>query len=186
MTYATHRPQGYQGQGDPHLSKIAKKLRQALTETQDGFAHDTLRLESESLGALAGILVDFAEDLHNGTGIWAAYERYNVEFFGAALPLTSDKSGGDLGTDFHPDRFRHLLWVLYPAFLDGLVLAPTHQDLRRVAEVSSNFLTDALSAIPTDSGVKAFLGTPNEYGWDVKRKLVWLGTSRAESRRCAR
>ena len=29
--------------------------------------------------------------------------------------------------------------------------------------------------MPKDSGVKAFLQTANVYGWDVKRKLVWLG-----------
>ena len=60
--------------------------------------------------------VDFAEDLHNGIGIWAAYERYNAEFFGTALPLTSAENGGDL-LGFHPDRFRHFLWVLYPVFI---------------------------------------------------------------------
>ncbi|MCY2986792.1 MAG: sigma 54-interacting transcriptional regulator, partial [Planctomycetota bacterium] len=30
--------------------------------------------------------------------------------------------------------------------------------------------------IPEDSGVAAFLGTPGVHGWDVKRKLIWLGT----------
>ena len=67
-----------------------RKLRRTLTEAQRGFAYDTLRLPSKALGELAGILVDFAEDLHDGTGIWAAYERYNAEFFGTALPLTSE------------------------------------------------------------------------------------------------
>ena len=76
----------------------------------------------------------------------------------------------------HPDRFRHFLWVVYPMLFDGLILSPTHQDLRRVADASGDFLSDAFSAVPKDSGVKAFLGTPNEHGWDVKRKLVWLGT----------
>ena len=65
---------------------------------------------------------------------------------------------------------------MYPAFIDGLTLSPTHQDLRRVADAGSAFLSDAFSAVPKDSGVKAFLGTPNAHGWDVKRKLVWLGT----------
>ena len=139
---------------------------------QRGFAHDTLRLPPKALGEFAGILVDFAEDLHNGTGIWAAYERYNVELFGTALPLTSENDGGD----FHPDCFLHFLWVLYPAFIDGLPLSPTHQDLRRFADAVSAFLSAAFSAVPKDSGVKAFLGTPNTHGWDVKRKLIWLGT----------
>ena len=96
MDYSAHRPQGLQGQGDSHLPKIVRKLRRTLAETQRDFAHDTLRLPSKALGELAGILVDFAEDLHAGTGIWAAYERYNVEFFGTALPLTSGGSGSGL------------------------------------------------------------------------------------------
>ncbi len=176
MDYDEHRPQGHQGQGDSHLPQIVRQLKNTLSKVQRGFAYDTLRLPPKVLGELAGILVDFAEDLHNGTRIWAAFERYNVEFFGTALPLTSDKNSGDLGTGFHPDRFGHFLWVLYPMFIDGLTFSPTHQDLRRVADAASAFLSDAFSAIPKDSGVEAFLGTPNNHGWDVKRKLVWLGT----------
>jgi hypothetical protein len=90
MTYSAHLPKGFEGQGDSHLPNIVRKLKKTLAETQDDFAHDTLRLPSDALGDLAGILVDCAEDIHSGTGIWTAYERYNVEFFGAALPLTSD------------------------------------------------------------------------------------------------
>jgi hypothetical protein len=147
-----------------------------LSDTQRDFAHDTLCLPPEAIGELAGILVDFAKDLHNATGIWETYERYNAEFFGTALPLTSGKTGSELGTGFHPDRFRHFLWVLYPAFIDELTLSPRHVDLRCITDAASAFLSDAFSAIPKDSSVKAFLGTPNTYGWDVKRKLVWLGS----------
>ena len=81
-----------------------------------------------------------------------------------------------MASGLNADRFRHFLWVLYPALLDGLILSPAHQDLRRVADAVSPFLSDAFSAIPKDSGVEAFLGAPNGYGWDVKRKLVWLGS----------
>jgi hypothetical protein len=171
MDYSAHRPQGYEGQGDPHLPKIVQRLRRVLAEKQDDFAHDTLRLPSKTLGDLAGVLVDFAEDIHAGTGIWAAYERYNTEFFATALPLTSAE-GGDLGTD----RFRHFLWVLYPALIDNLTISPTHQDLHRIADATSSFLCDAFTEVSKDSSVKAFLATPSTHGWDVKRKLVWLGT----------
>ena len=68
-----------------------------LADTQRDFVYGTLRLPPRTLGEFAGILVDFAEDLHNGTGIWAAYERYNVEFFGTPLPLTSEGSRRRLG-----------------------------------------------------------------------------------------
>lgn len=144
-----------------------------LSDSQRGFAYDSLRLGRDALGDLAGILVDFAEDLRNGTGIWEAYERYNFEFFETTLPLTAGEDGPRRG--LHPDRFRHFLWVLYPALLDGLMLSPGHEDLRRIADASSVFLSDAFSTVPKDSGVRAFLETPNAYAWDVKRKLLWLG-----------
>ena len=76
--YSGHRPNGHEGRGDPHLPNIERRLRQVLAETQDDFAYDTLRLPSEELNDLAGILVDFTEDLHAGNGLWAAYERYNT------------------------------------------------------------------------------------------------------------
>lgn len=76
--YPAHRPQGCEGQGDPYLLKIVRRLRRAIAEAQDDFAYDTLRLPSKLLGELAGILVDFAEDIHADIGIWAAYEHYNV------------------------------------------------------------------------------------------------------------
>jgi hypothetical protein len=69
--YTAHRPQD-EGQGDSHLPKIVRKLKDTLADAQRGFAHDSLRLPPKSLSELAGILVDFAEDLHSGNGIWEA------------------------------------------------------------------------------------------------------------------
>ena len=124
MTYAANRPERIKGQGDSHLARIVQNLCRKLAQVQRDFAYDSLRLDDDGLGELAGVLVDFAEDLHNDIGLWAAYERYNVDSFGTTLPLTS-RNGGDAGvTGIHPDRFRHLLWILYPAFIDGLVLSP--------------------------------------------------------------
>ena len=169
--YSAHRPKGFKGQGDSHLPQVVRQLQKMLSRAQRDFAHDTLRLPSDALGDLAGILVDFAEDIHSGTGIWTAYECYNVEFFGAALPLTSGGSAsGPIG-----DRFRHFLWILYPALIDNLTISPTHQDLHRIADAASALLSDAFAEVPKDSGVKAFLGSSSTHGWDVKRKLVWLG-----------
>ena len=175
MDYSAHRLKGYQGQGDAYLPQTVRQLERMLSKTQRDFAHATLRLPPKALGELAGVLVDFAEDLHNDIGIWEAYERYNTEFFGTALPLTLGGSGGGSAKGFYPDRVLHLLWVLYPAFIDGLILARTHQDLLRAADAVSSFLSEVFSTIPKGSGVKTFLGSPNERGWDAKRKLVWLG-----------
>ena len=176
MTYATNRPERIKGQGDSHLARIVQNLCRKLAQVQRDFAYDSLRLDDDGLGELAGVLVDFAEDLHNDIGLWAAYERYNVDSFGTTLPLTS-RNGGDAGvTGIHPDRFRHLLWILYPAFIDGLVLSPAHKDLSLIADTASAFLREGFEPVPRDSGVQAFLQAPNEYGWDVKRKLIWLGS----------
>jgi hypothetical protein len=80
MDHGEHRPIGFQGQGDSYLPQIARQLQKTLSKAQRGFAYDTLRLPAEALGELAGILVDFAEDLHSGSGIWAAYECYTGSF----------------------------------------------------------------------------------------------------------
>ena len=69
MTYSVHRPTGFQGQGDSRLLQTVRQLQRALSKTQSDFAHDSLRLPPDALGELAGILVDFAEDLHNDIGI---------------------------------------------------------------------------------------------------------------------
>ncbi len=176
MSHAAYRPKGIQGQGDSHLPQIVQKLRRMLVRAQRDFAFDSLRLDDDGLGELAGVLVEFAEDLHNDIGIWAAYERYNVDYFGTTLPLTSHASGDGAVLGIHPERLRHLLWVLYQALIDGLILSPTHKDLRLVVDASSAFLLDAFESVPRDSGVQSFLQTPNQYGWEVKRKLIWLGT----------
>jgi len=148
MTYAAYRPEGTKGRGDSHLQQILQNLRRMLVRVQRDYAHDSLRLDDDGLGELAGELVDFAEDLHDDTGIWAAYERYNLDFFGTALPLTSTTKGDAAVTGIHSDRLRHLLWVLYPALIDGLALSPSHKDLQLVADASSAFLRKAFESAP--------------------------------------
>ena len=75
----------------------------------------------------------------------------------------------------NPERMQYLLWTLYAELEPGLILAPNHQDLERLALWIAEFLSARLARVRYDSGVKTFLTTPNHYGWDVKRKLVWLG-----------
>ncbi len=71
MTYAAHRPEGVKRQGDSHLARIVQSLRRKLAQVQRGFSFDTLRLDDDGHDELAGVLVDFAEDLHNNIGLWA-------------------------------------------------------------------------------------------------------------------
>jgi hypothetical protein len=138
--------------------------------------YSTLRLPDRELEELASVLVEFAEDVHNDIGIWRSLEEYNLDFFGTRLPLVLRSNEGVEQEVISQYRIRHLLWVLYSELIPELVLSPTHQDLCMLAEQVANFLAVRFANIPRDSGVKALLAQPNKFGWDVKRKLLWLGT----------
>ncbi len=176
MARLLHRPEGFHGALDDHLPRIQDRLVRSLAAAQKDFAHDTLKLPRPALKALAGVLVEFAEDLHAGIGIWRSLERSNEEFFGTPLPFLLEP-GADLPPEaISPARVQHLLWVLYPQITaDPLILAPEHADLTRLAGDVAETLQERFAGLPTDSGVKQFLATPDRYGWEVKRKLVWLG-----------
>ena len=82
MRYLEYRLQGYQCGIDEYLPRIVQELYKLLRKTTNKISDRQLYLEVDVLEDLAGILIDFASDIHTDTGIWDCYERYNVEFFG--------------------------------------------------------------------------------------------------------
>lgn len=54
--------------------------------------------------------------------------------------------------------------------------SPGHANLLQLANLAGTFLTERFARLPADSGVKNFLAGPSRFGWEIKRKLVWLGT----------
>jgi hypothetical protein len=76
-----------------------------------------------------------------------------------------------------PTRVQFLLWRLYSEIEPELILAPQHQDFVRLAVIIAAFLHERFAHLRFDSGVKTFLTQPNTYGWDVKKKLIWLNQS---------
>lgn len=160
---------------DSVLPQIAEMLTRVLSDCQREFAYDSLRLRKKQLAELADLLVGFAEDLHAGVGLLRAYERYNTDFFGTPLPFTERSCPGEM-KGVHIDRIRHLLWMLYPQLIPGLILSPTHQDMERVAESAQQFLSAAFRSLPRESSLKILIQSSNRWGWEVKRKLIWLGT----------
>jgi hypothetical protein len=171
-----HRPRGFTGRGDKYLAEVAQALRRLLARNQQALVRATSRLPEGRLNQLAALLVEFAEDIHNDIGLWRTLESFNQATFGHPLPLTDREARPDDLKGFDSRRIRHLLWGLWGCLDPEKLPSPTHPDLRRVAEVVSPFLTESFARIPRDSGVKRFLGVSDHYGWDVKRKLVWLGT----------
>jgi Protein of unknown function (DUF3843) len=170
------RPVGTRGSLEQYLPKVQNAIVKAVAQAQESFSHKTLRLNTPNLKVLAAILVEFAEDRHCEIGIWHCVERSNTEFFGTPLPFLSVPEAPIDQDEISPARLQHFLWVLCPQFKTGLHLRPDHTDLVRLAQVAAQVLREQFAALPKESGVKLFLGTANRHGWEVKRKLVWLGT----------
>lgn len=175
MDFRDYRPHRRLGRSERTLAKIAEDLTRFLTKAQRSLTYETLHLSGRQRETLAPILVEFAEDLYQDIGIWRSLEHYNLDFFGTPLPCVLPPDETMDAEPINPDRMQFLLWTLYSALEPDLILAPNHQDLERLALWMAEFLSARLAHLRYDSGVKTFLNTPNTYGWDVKRKLVWLG-----------
>jgi hypothetical protein len=171
-----YRPEGFRGSVEDHLPRISHALLHALTKAQKEARRATLKLPRAALKVLTETLVEFAEDLHCGLGIWCSFEGCNREFFGTPLPFISEPAAALPSDAISPGRVRHLLWILYPQLVNDLILSPDHVDLLRMADVGSDVLQNQFAGLRKASGVKTFLETPNHFGWEVKRKLIWIGT----------
>lgn len=174
--FFSHRPKGHTESPDYYLPKIAKQLSHVIKKIQETHIHNSLlRLPDKKLEELAGVLVEFAEDIHNDIGLWKSYENYNLALFNTRLPLTLG-TNEDVGQKILNEyRLWHLLWVLYSKLNPELILSPTNRDLRLMASVISEFQDKIFAKMPQGSGIKKFLTQPNNYGWEVKKKLLWLG-----------
>src|SRR5713101_5183315 len=175
MDFRDHRPQRGFGRSERALAKIAEDLTRFLTKAQRSLTYETLHLSGRQRETLASLLVEFAEDLSQDIGIWRSLEVYNRDFFGTPLPCVLSPDETMDAEPITPERMQFLLWTLYAELEPGLILAPNHQDLERLALWMAEFLSARFARMRYDSGVQTFLTTPNQYGWDVKRKLVWLG-----------
>ena len=113
MNYLAYQQDGFNSSGDYRLPQKVRLLKRLFYDLQSQLTLDAFRLDKNAVEELSGILVDFAVDVHNDIGIWAAYERYNQNWFGLPLPIT----GGD-NTGISADRIRHLLWHVYPQLID--------------------------------------------------------------------
>jgi len=184
MNFRLNRPKVHPGKGDKFLKKIIQDLAGLIRKKQKELKYNTIRLPGGKIRELAEVLVEFAEDVYNDVGIWKSLEKYNDEFFGTKLPLIL-KADEDMGSNpINKYRIQHLLWVQHELIDRQLILSPTHQDLSFLAEKISVFLEDRFRNIPKDSSVKIFLDQPNDYGWDIKRKLFWLGKHSYLFRQC--
>ena len=83
----SNRPPVSGGRLDQRLAGLSLALRGVVAETQEMFLYPACQLYNDALDELAVALVEFAEDIHAGIGLWQALENYQSEFFGTPLPL---------------------------------------------------------------------------------------------------
>jgi len=172
--FKTHRPPSAPGRLDLYLPGIAQELREALAGTQETFIDPACQLDATALDQLAVALVEFAEDIHTDAGLWRTLESYQSELCGTPLPLFL-KPGEKLAGRFDSRRIRYFLYILWAQLQPDCLVSPSHKDLAKLAETTSEVLSASFRRMPKDSSIVRFLRTPNQRAWDVKRKLVWAG-----------
>ena len=137
-----NRPPVTAGRLDQRLASLALALRGVVAETQKSFIYPACQLDNDALDELAVVLVEFAEDIHAGIGLWQALENYQSEFFGTPLPPFLEV-GESLAGRFDPRRVRHFLYILWRQLKPDLILAPDQPDLTELTEAVSEFLVAA-------------------------------------------
>src|SRR5256886_13660227 len=152
MDFRTHRPQRGVGRSERSLAKLAEDLTRFLTKAQRSLTSETLHLSGRQRETLASIFVEFAEDLSHDIGIWRSLEAYNRDFFGTPLPCVLQPDETMDAEPLNPERIQFLLWTLYAELEPGLILAPTHQDLERLARWPAERLSARLAPSPRAPG----------------------------------
>lgn len=185
MDFLSNRPPGFQGNGDRYLPAVIKKLTNYFKPRRKKLAAEIFPpLSNQQLRALSTALVEFSEDIHNDIGLWKSLEQYHREFFGKSLPLILPGRREMNAEAISPYRIQHFIWVLNSQINPDFIPAPNHPELMNLAEQLSEILIGEFKKIPADSGVKKFLEEPNEFGWQIKKKAVWMGTSSYLFRHC--
>ncbi len=172
INFKDNRPEGYYTYTDKQLSKICKEIEQFLL--QQNFFILTL-LDARKIRALSQIITEFGEDTYFEIGLWDALEKTNQNLFGNPLPFSKPENEEHSDFPFDEYKLAHLLWNVFLIFKEQNYLTPQHVDLLPLAEKLSYFLEVKFEKLKGESSVKKFLTTKNKLGFEVKRKLVWLG-----------
>jgi len=157
------------------LGDTAGGWRVELAEALAAERVETLVLGRREIDDLAVAMTELAEDLHADNGLWRAIETTNRSRFGTPLPLISRGSDAPLAP-FDARRFQFFLQTVWCRFKPDRIVSPAHRGLVAVAQRAAAFFSAAFALVPRESPIAGFLGATNPRGWDVKRKLVWLGT----------
>jgi len=154
---------------------VALAYRNALRRELKKIDAPSFGLAPLAVDDLAVAVAALAEDLHADAGLWRSLEACQQGLFGVPLPMVCHEGSSALET-FDERRFRFLLYTLWRCFEPNAILSPSDRGLRALADHASGFFREALPKLPRTSPAADYLGRSNRRGWDVKGKLLWLGT----------
>lgn len=177
MEFGRYRPERFSIKNDEKYISLINDLFWLLKNVSVAFNYKTLRLNEDNFQKIAHLLVEFFEDLHFDIGIWKTYENFNKKIFNVALPCTiRDENEFNPEDKFSTQRIQHFLWNVYGLIEPNLVFSPQHKDLVMLSVEINHFISNAYNRFPEISTVKSFLQSPVYDGYDVKKKLIWIGT----------
>jgi hypothetical protein len=172
---AEHRPPGAPAGEIKSLGNIARRWRDELARVLTEIDAEALALNPDQVTDLALAMTELAEDLQSDNGLWRELEASNRSLFGTPLPLVW-RTGDPALAPFDARRFQFFLYTIWRHFKPDRNMSPAHRGFAAVANRAAAFFSGAFAGRSRASSVAAFLGTANTRGWQVKRKLVWLGT----------
>ncbi len=172
---AEHRPPGASTAALKSLGSIARRWRAELARVLTEIDAEALALNATQVTDLALAMTELADDLRSDHSLWCEVEAGNRALFGTPLPLVW-RTGDPALSPFDARRFRFFLYSVWQLFKADYNVSPAHRGFVAGANLAESFFSDAFAGGSGASSVAAFLGTANTRGWEVKRKLVWLGT----------
>ncbi len=172
---AAHRPPGAPAHEIRVLGEIAQRWQVDLTRAIQEVGAEAITLRADEIAELAVAMTELAEDCHADHGLWRALEKINHAAFGTPLPLIW-RTGESPLAPFDSRRFQFFLYSVWRHFKPDRIVSPAHRGFVAIARGAEAFFSAAFAALPRTSSVAAFLGSANTRGWEIKRKLVWLGT----------
>jgi len=172
--YGISRDPDFTTEGDRYLPTIQKLLEEYLTEIEYDTDFDYFPIPRKKRLFFAFMLTDFYHDLHCNIGIWSALENYNKRKFGTFLPMFVENDYV-IKEKYDINRFRYFIFFSLRQLMPKYLIDHNEDEFDSYVGLIHNFMMQAFSAVPKNSGLKKMLSTKSNKYADFKTKAVYIG-----------
>ncbi|HEY9247657.1 MAG TPA: hypothetical protein VIO38_00920, partial [Rariglobus sp.] len=169
------RPSGASTSEINRLVKLAADWFDRLESALRNIKSDAFLLTKDQRLELALAMTELADDLHADSGLWRSLESCNTALFRTPLPGLWRPVDPPL-THLDARRFHFFLDGVWRHFQPDAIVSPRHRGFASIADEAAAFFSTHLVAPSASNSVAGLFDSDHSRGWDVKRKLVWLGT----------